>query len=157
MTNLSPEFCFKIKEARRAAKISQGELASELGCKQSAISMFEQGDGTKLNDKAIAKLAEKFGIALPAPSAEAVPAPAPVPVRGAATQGFCPNPSCPTNRPYEVDGRSFRLPDRRAADPAGGRFCAMCGETLERRCPGCGAPVHAGAFCSFCGDHYVSG
>ena len=62
MTNLNPDFCRKIREARRAAKLSQGELAAEVGCKQSAISMFEQGDGTKLNDDVIAKLSKKFDI-----------------------------------------------------------------------------------------------
>ena len=58
MTNLSPEVCQKLRDARRAAKLSQSVVASEVGCKQSALSMFEQGDGTKLNDAVIRKLAE---------------------------------------------------------------------------------------------------
>ena len=62
MTELSPEICLKIKEARRAAKLSQSVVALEVGCKQSALSMFEQGDGTKLNDEVIEKLAKKFGV-----------------------------------------------------------------------------------------------
>ena len=41
------------------------------------------------------------------------------------------------------------------ADPVGGKYCAMCGELLERACPNCGAPVHAGAICSLCGQPYV--
>jgi transcriptional regulator with XRE-family HTH domain len=53
--NLKPEICRKIREARRAQKLSQQELANEIGCKQSALSMFEQGDGTKLNDEAVSK------------------------------------------------------------------------------------------------------
>ena len=64
MTNLSPEICLKLRDARRAAKLSQSELAAEVGCKQSALSMFEQGDGTKLNDAVIGKLAKKFGVSL---------------------------------------------------------------------------------------------
>ena len=64
MTNLSPEFCLKVKEARRAARLSQSVLAAEVGCKQSALSMFEQGDGTKLNDDVIGALAKKFDIPL---------------------------------------------------------------------------------------------
>ena len=154
MTNLNPEICFKLREARRAAKLSQSELSAEVGCKQSALSMFEQGDGTKLNDDVIGKLAKKFGVSLTAsaPVSE---------LKGATTvasasRGFCPNPKCPSNAAYAVDGRTFLRPDRVAADPAGGKFCALCGEVLEKRCPNCGAPVHDGAICSFCGERYIA-
>ena len=154
MTNLSPEICFKLRDARRAAKLSQSELAAEVGCKQSALTMFEQGDGTKLNDTVIGKLTKKFGVSLEAS----------VPVGGfmgpsvaaSASRGFCPNPKCPSNAAYAVDGRTLLRPDRAAADPAGGKYCALCGEVLEKRCPNCGAPVHDGAICSFCGEPYVS-
>ena len=158
MTNLSPEVCFRIKAARRAAKLSQVDVALEVGCKQSALSMFEQGDGTKLNDEVIDRLAKKFKIDLAAhPAAEVKPASAvTVPVAAAGSiRGYCPNPSCPTNSPYAVDGRTYLRPDRSAADPVGGRFCAICGEVLVKRCPNCGAPVHEGAVCSHCGEAYV--
>ena len=154
MTNLSPEICKKLKDARREARLSQSVVASEIGCKQSALSMFEQGDGTKLNDAVIRKLAEKFGVSLETS--------APVSLfTGASTiasasRGFCPNPKCPSNAAYEVEGRTFLRPDRSAADPAGGKFCALCGESLEKRCPNCGASVHDGAICSFCGEPYVA-
>ena len=153
MTNLSPAICKKLKEARRAAKLSQSVVASEVGCKQSALSMFEQGDGTKLNDAVIRKLAEKFGVSLAEAKTESVPVPAPVSV---GERGFCPNPHCPSNRSYEVDGRTFLLPDRVQADPVRGRHCALCGEILEKRCPNCGRPVHDGAVCSFCGEPYIA-
>lgn len=153
MTNLSPEICQKIKDARRAAKLSQSIVANEVGCKQSALSMFEQGDGTKLNDAVIRKLAEKFGVSLSAGRGTEATAPA---VRPATVvRGFCPNPKCPSNVAYEVDARTLLRPDRSAADPAGGRFCAVCGEVLEKHCPNCGAAVHDGAICSFCGEPYV--
>ena len=154
MTNLSPEICFRLRDARRAAKISQSELSAEVGCKQSALSMFEQGDGTKLNDEVIGKLAKKFGVSLAAE--------APVSeltgtcLVASASRGFCPNPKCPSNAVYAVDGRTLLRPDRSAADPVCGKFCALCGEILEKRCPNCGAPVHDGAICSFCGKPYVS-
>ena len=158
MTKLSPEICLKIKEARRAAKLSQSVVAAEVGCKQSALSMFEQGDGTKLNEEVINKLAQRFGISL----TEKVPEP----VREVPTQfavsaeirvhGFCPNAHCPSNKIYEVDGRTYALPNRLTADPVGGKFCALCGEILEKRCPNCGAPLHDGAICSICGDPYVA-
>ena len=154
MTNLSPETCKKLKEARRAAKLSQSVVASEVGCKQSALSMFEQGDGTKLNDAVIRKLAEKFGVSLTSesPVSEFTGTDAVASV----SRGFCPNPKCPSNTAYEVDGRTLLKPDRSAADPAGGKFCALCGEILEKRCPNCGASVHDGAICSFCGEPYVA-
>ncbi|MBQ5530808.1 MAG: helix-turn-helix transcriptional regulator, partial [Kiritimatiellae bacterium] len=43
MTNLSPEVCLRLKEARRSAGLSQSTVAAEIGCRQSALSMFEQG------------------------------------------------------------------------------------------------------------------
>ena len=72
------------------------------------------------------------------------------------SRGFCPNPHCPTNKEYFVEEIRLFLPDREAADPVGGKYCAMCGELLERACPNCGAPVHAGAICSLCGQPYIS-
>lgn len=160
MTNLSPEICKKLKAARRAAGLSQTVLAVEVGCKQSALSMFEQGDGTKLNDEVIEKLAKRFGIELKqgsgvegSSSSTRVSA---VGLHIQSGQAFCPNPLCPSNHAYTVDGRDYVLPDRSAADPVGGKFCALCGEVLERRCPNCGASVHAGAICSLCGEPYVA-
>lgn len=154
MTNLSPDICRKLKEARRSAKLSQSVVAAEVGCKQSALSMFEQGDGTKLNDTVIRRLAEKFGVSLTAEERGGNPAVASVTTT--AVRGFCPNPKCPSNSAYEVDGRTFLRPERPVADPVGGKFCALCGEILEKRCPNCGASVHDGAICSFCGEPYVA-
>lgn len=146
MTKLNPEICFKLKEARRRAKVGQSELAAEVGCKQSAISMFERGDPTKLGREYVEKIAAKFNVSIEErPSGEPVSA-----------SGFCPNPECPTNIAYEIGGKSFFVPDRAKADPVGGRFCAMCGEVLEKKCPNCGAALHPGAVCSICGDPYVS-
>lgn len=154
MTNLSPDICFKLRDARRAAKLSQGEVALEVGCKQSAISMFEQGQPTKLNDEVVEKLAKKFGVSLVARKSEDEVATSKASSFAAAT-AFCPNPACPSNHAYEVSGRRLFQPDRSAADPVGGRFCAVCGEILERRCSNCGAAVHTGAICSLCGEPYI--
>lgn len=152
MTNLNPEICFKLKAARKAAKIGQSELALEVGCKQSAISMFENGSPTKLSEETIRLIAKKLGVSLSAEDSASVSA-----MPGSSVvKGFCPNPKCPSNSTYEVDGRRFFIPDCSRADPVGGRFCALCGEVLEKKCPNCGAPIHAGAVCSICGDPYIS-
>ncbi len=121
--------------------------------------MFEQGDGTKLNDDAVSKLAKKFKLELPRESAEErisfAERPAPV-VQSGPRSAFCPNPFCPSHVSYEIDGRRFLEPNRARQDPVGGTYCAICGELLERRCPNCGAAVHEGAVCSFCGRPYVA-
>ena len=124
--------------------------------------MFEQGAGTKLGEDTVRKLAAKFGIELKSAKAnESVAGDAQESRTGQLVgfgkgTGFCPNPSCPTNSYYEVDGRRLARPDREMADPVGGKYCAYCGEVLERKCPNCGSPVHSGAICSICGDPYVA-
>lgn len=157
MTNLNPIICKKIKEARRAQGISQSALANEVGCKQSALSMFEQGDGRKLNDEVIIKLAEKFGVSLEENEKINESGPAEITPVFEPGKGFCPNPGCPSNHAYIVDGRSYCKPERNLCDPVGGRFCAVCGEVLEKHCPNCNSPVHEGAVCSFCGQSYIVG
>lgn len=167
VTNLDPRFCHQIKAARQAAGLGQTEVATKVGCKQSAYSMFERGGVTKLNDEVIGKLSKLFGVeiikaeepglksdkteieVLKAESRTAASLLLP-------TKGFCPNPHCPSNHPFEVDGRVLVRPDRAVADPVGGKFCAICGEVLEKRCPNCGAPVHEGAICSHCGEPYIA-
>ncbi len=71
MQNLSPIVCRQIRDARKREKCSQSELALAVGCNQSALSAFEQGDGTKLNSEVIKKLAERYHISLDAPVATA--------------------------------------------------------------------------------------
>lgn len=153
MRGISPEFCAKVKMARRERGLSQSEIAAEMGCKQSAISMFEQGDPTKLNDEVVERLAAKFSLKIEKCEEKTISAP--VSSVYAAGVGFCPNRQCPSNTPYQVSGVGYFLPDRRRADPAGGRFCALCGEILEKKCTNCGVAVHDGAVCTFCGKPYV--
>ena len=161
MKNLNPEFCKRVKAARKEAGLGQSQLAAEIGCKQPALSMFEQGDGTKLSDEYIEKLAKRFSLDLASfqgknDAAAQVPVQVAPVVPSSAMRGFCPNPHCPSNHEYFVEEMRLLRPDRESADPVGGKFCAVCGEVLERRCPSCGAPVHAGAICSLCGQPYVA-
>ena len=160
MKNLSPEFCRRIGQARRDADISQSELAAELGCKQPALSMFEAGDGTKLSDEIVKKLSERFGIPFSAETAALKGRALASPVLDGAELrplGYCPNCQCPSNVPYVVGERLFLRPSFRLAAPVpSARRCAMCGEVLELRCPGCGAPLNEGACCAVCGLPYVT-
>ena len=160
MKNVSPEICRKIAQARRDQGISQTVLALELGCKQPAISMFEAGDGTKLSEEMVKKLAMRFGISLevqPKESGASFESKEAIDNLAQSTLAFCPNCLCPSNVPYVVEGRLLFRPSNQIASPIkGGRRCAVCGEVLEQRCPTCGAPLNEGACCAFCGLPYVT-
>jgi len=156
VTHLKREICLELKQARRNAGLSQSVVAAEVGCKQSALSMFEQGDPTKLNDEVVEKLAKKFNVSLDAPKTQVTLSTAASLLTAQPHTGFCPNPACPGNHRYQVEDRELFRIDREAVDPVGGKYCALCGELLERRCPNCGALVHAGAICSVCGEPYIS-
>lgn len=120
--------------------------------------MFEQGNGTKLNDEVIRRLSEKFKIEIPQAGEgeeEIIPPRHELSVH-AIHSGFCPNPECPSNRVYVIENRRMAMPERDKADPVGGKYCAICGEILERKCPNCGAAVHEGAVCSYCGQPYIA-
>lgn len=155
MIHLRKEKCLEMKLARQRAGLSQSELAEEVGCKQSAISMFERGDPTKLSDGVVDKIARKFEISLEEPPTIQIQNRVSV-VSAADERGYCPNPECPSNIRYRAGDQVFLEPNRALADPVGGKFCAKCGEILEKRCPNCGASLHDGAVCSFCGKPYVA-
>ena len=64
MTSLPREICLKLKEARQAKGYNQSTLARMVGCKQSAISMFEAGMTTKLSNETVKKMSELLGVSL---------------------------------------------------------------------------------------------
>ena len=160
MKNISPDICRRIAQARRDQGISQTALAQELGCKQPAISMFEAGDGTKLSEEMVKKLAARFGILLeaqPKDVGENFESKEAIENFVQSALAFCPNCQCPSNVPYVVEGRLLFRPSNPIAAPVNGsRRCAVCGEVLERRCPACGAPLNSGACCVVCGMPYVT-
>jgi transcriptional regulator with XRE-family HTH domain len=153
MINLSKEICFKIAEARREEGLSQSDIAKEIGCTQSALSMFEKGNGTKLSDETVKKLSARFNIPLENEKASTNSV---INTLGEMRRGYCPDSSCPSNIPYIVAGKLFFRPMRTIASPNGGKFCACCGEVLEKRCPTCNAPLNDGACCGVCGSIYVT-
>ena len=125
--------------------------------------MFESGDGTKLSEDVIKKLAARVGVSLDPPPAAEKPVSAALPsvesalVDFARPFGFCPSMQCLSNVPYVVEGRLYLRPANRMAAPVPGALrCAVCGEVLELRCPSCGAALNEGACCAVCGQSYVT-
>ena len=157
MSKVSRELCLRFSEARRAKGLRQTELAAQVGCTQSALSMFEGGQPTKLSEETVKKLSELLEV----PLLEEASPPMAVSASGSneslnVVHGFCPNCQCPSNVPYVVDGRLFYRPSRKEASPTGGARCTQCGEVLEMKCPSCGAPLNDGACCAVCGSVYVT-
>lgn len=158
MSNVSKELCLRFAEARRARGIRQTDLAAQIGCTQSALSMFEGGQPTKLSDETVIKLSEVLGVPLIAEETREANCLRAVEQGGQdlVISGFCPNCHCPSNVPYVIDGRLFYRPSRKVASPTGGVRCTQCGEVLEMKCPRCGARLNEGACCAVCGASYVT-
>jgi len=156
MARLDADICRRFKEARREKGISQSLLAARVGCKQSAISAFENGDSTKLSDAIVERLAEMLGVSLEPSSKPVEDVQTPATLSGTSCRGFCPDANCPSNVPYTVGGKLFFRSMRLRSSPGGGKRCACCGEVLEKHCPSCGAPLNDGACCEMCGAPYVS-
>ena len=136
MSPFSKEFCQSLARARRARSMTQSALATAVGCKQSAISMLEAGQSTKVADETIVKIAALLDVALPQESA-ASDQPRTGISRGPVTarRPFCPNALCHSDTLH----------------------CTLCGELLERNCPHCGAvPVEPGGCCAACGGALVT-
>ena len=150
MQNIPKTVCMKFKDARRALGLTQSELAAELGCHQAALSMFESGKSTKLSNDYVSKLAVRLKLdlktLLESNQTDDVTLP-----RATVSFGFCPDPECPSNTPYAVgECTFFRVTLQK------GRYCAHCGEVLEKSCPSCGAQLNEGACCTLCGKPYVT-
>ncbi len=157
MADLDIDICRRFKTARKEKGISQSLLASRVGCKQSALSAFENGDSTKISDATVSKLAESLGVSLEKTEdgKEADISPT-IKLPGMEVRGYCPDAACPSNVPYMVGDRLLFRPLRRICAPSGGSRCACCGEVLEMRCPTCGALLNDGACCGVCGSPYVT-
>ena len=150
MQDLSKRVCEKFKDARRALGLTQTALAAEIGFRQEALSMFEKGNPTKLSAEYVEKLAKRLGIDIKDIKERAESEERDI-SDGFEVMGFCPEKECPSNTSYSVCGRTFyRVTLQR------GRYCAHCGEVLEKRCRKCGQPLNEGACCTACGTAYVS-
>jgi transcriptional regulator with XRE-family HTH domain len=145
MTTLSTEICKQIARARREKGLTQTALATEIGCKQSAISMLEAGQVSKLSKENIEKIATVLGLTLQTSVTKMISP-------REATVGFCPNALCPSNTPYLVQDQLIFHPRLQK-----GKHCANCAELLETHCANCATPIHEpGAYCSACGEARVT-
>lgn len=134
--------------ARRAKGMAQSALAREAGCTQAAISMMESGKPDAIAKETIVRIASILGVEMGDEATAAA-----IPFRPG-TKAICPNPECPSNIPYLVNGTVAIWPGKQPSSDA--KYCAYCGEVLERACPGCGAPLGDGAFCGHCGTAHVT-
>lgn len=143
-----------IRRARRAKGLTQMALASQAGCKQSALSMLEMGRMTALSHETLHKIAEILEISLPeSDDGKGVSEG----TAGCSTGPFrviCPNPLCLSNHPYFIGDELFFLANGMAGN---GHHCALCGEVMLSQCPHCGSTIRqAGGCCSVCGEPFVS-
>ena len=143
----------KLKMARRMQGITQSDLAREVFCKQSAISMFEAGHSGILSDQTIEKIARHLGVDLTLSGASAGEEPPPP-----YCLALCPIDTCPSNVPYMVQGHPVFRPGMVRIPRNEASICTWCGEPLESCCPNteCGAPLCDGAFCPQCRAPYIT-
>jgi len=145
MTTLPHDICKQIAQTRREKGLTQSALALEVGCKQSAISMLEAGQPSKLSKENIEKIASALGLTLQTAQAKLVSS-------QGDKKGFCPNAHCPSNTPYVVQGQLVFQPRLQLE-----KHCAYCAELLETACPNCASSITTeGVYCPFCGTARVT-
>lgn len=143
-----------VRDARCAKGVTQSKLAGLVGCRQSAISMFESGRADAISQKTLSAIAGELGLDAKALSAMDLRR---VTARSLLLK-YCAVDDCPSNVPYTVRGR-IRFSPAMVEAPAGEQTrCSLCGDILEDRCPNedCRAELNEGAFCGQCGTAYVS-
>lgn len=141
-----------ITEARRRQGMTQSALAHQIGCKQSAISMFERGHENALAHSKVEAVAKLLGIdALTLPdNVTALPVNASSP-----PLRYCPVFDCPSNIPFTVQNKLLISPNPNLSSNSE-KHCIFCGELLELACPECGETINSGACCALCGTPYIS-
>lgn len=145
MTTLPYDICKQIAQTRREKGLTQSTLALEVGCKQSAISMLEAGQPSKLSKENIEKIASALGLTLQTAQAKLVSS-------QGDKKGFCPNAHCPSNTPYVVQGQLIFHPRIQVE-----KHCAYCAELLESACSNCATAITTeGAYCTSCGTARVT-
>ena len=102
MQNLARTVCEKFREARRTHGLTQTALATEVGCQQAALSMFEKGNGTKLSAEYVEKIAKRLGLDLAALQKQVANEEQNLATAPIVSVGFCPEPECPSRTRMSV-------------------------------------------------------
>jgi transcriptional regulator with XRE-family HTH domain len=143
----------RFRSQRRALGVTQSQLAEEVNCAQSAVSMFESGRMDVLSRDKVAAIAAVLDVDLDEIFSVDLAMNGPVSVLK-----YCPSDECPSNIPYVVRAQLCFQPKMVLAPTAQQTRCAGCGDVLEDCCPdeSCCAPVEEGSFCMCCGSAYVT-
>ncbi len=143
-----------IREARRRLKITQAELAEFLEAKQSAISMFENGQAHKLGRPKVEKAAARLGVDLETGEIQKQQVAPPT----ARCAKYCPRAECPMSVPFAVGEDLVFWPTFQHGDASTDDYCRACATLLSDSCsnPDCGTPAVKGRNnCPRCGAYYV--
>lgn len=140
-----------LKSARKAAGMSQAELADRVGCKQSAISMFEGGRSDVLAWEKVVRIAEILGTDIRSFAPQMIP----VVQDDGRVLKCCTNFDCERNIPRMIGDRLMVRPTFLYAQDDADTFCPECLSEMISRCPSCSHPVKRGNGCSACGTPYV--
>ncbi len=145
-------FAKQLRAARRGKGVTQSALAVQVGCKQSAISMLEDGKPDAVNRETLERIAALFELTPPAVDEKTFTI---TPAATKAAMCYCPQADCYSNIPFVVQGQ-LKYHPRRQLSMNGAPYCAVCGELLETTCPNCGASYTEGACCTHCGHSYIA-
>ncbi|MFC1452476.1 helix-turn-helix domain-containing protein [Verrucomicrobiota bacterium] len=143
-----------VRWKRRDRNMTQSELAELVGCRQSAVSMYEAEKPSKLSRKNVERIAEILEIDLSAFPVE----------REREEQAtrlslkYCPIDTCLSNIPYAVHGSLHFKPTMIRGEGVSKSRCTCCGEVMESTCPNpdCRAELVEGAVCPRCATPYVT-
>ena len=116
-------FFGQVRRRRRSEGLTQSELAGEVGCTQSAVSMFESGRLDALSAETQHRIAKRLGLEPPAERAGGSGSDA---VKRAQTVcKYCPVDDCPSNVPYAVRGALHFKPSLMEAVADTPTYCAL--------------------------------
>lgn len=128
---------------RLAKHLTQSQLAERVGCTQSAISHFENGDFSALSPETVERVQAVISSDGEAAVSEVL--------------AFCPNPDCAVALTLVNQGNlAIRPAMYRITGTTVAVHCKVCGALLECGCRSCLTPLVDGAvFCVGCGAPLV--